>query len=240
MLGALTVLPVTPNFSALQLRKHKPSPLPGASCSIVWLVASIVLVARSNGLPERDGQNAAVACAHGCRSQMRNFSGNDVLETWYSRLNEAWRCCRSTRKRCSGCSALAPGCFSVARGEQSSLSVRLWGSKSESACGWGAAVSAPSAAPLGLGGIVIPSRRLTFSGCSRNRRRPHHRFPRGSPTLRGGRVTRRAPRADRVGRRAVANLPRPIPAQRYAYAPTSHRSAGAPPVRAAPTLHRAC
>ena len=53
------------------------------------LVASFVLAARSNGLSDRDGRNAAVACARSYRDQMRNFSDMDVLDTWYSRLDEA-------------------------------------------------------------------------------------------------------------------------------------------------------
>jgi uncharacterized protein (DUF2252 family) len=52
------------------------------------LVASFVLAARSNGLSDRDGRNAAIACARSYRHQMRNFSAMDVLETWYSRLDE--------------------------------------------------------------------------------------------------------------------------------------------------------
>ena len=53
------------------------------------LVASFVLAARSNGLSDRDGRDAAVACARSYRNQMRTFSDMDVLETWYSRLDEA-------------------------------------------------------------------------------------------------------------------------------------------------------
>ncbi len=53
------------------------------------LVASFVLAARSNGLSDRDGRNAAVACARSYRNQMRNFAEMDVLETWYARLDEA-------------------------------------------------------------------------------------------------------------------------------------------------------
>jgi len=53
------------------------------------LVASFVLAARSNGLSDRDGRNAAIACARSYRNQMRNFSDMDVLDTWYSRLDEA-------------------------------------------------------------------------------------------------------------------------------------------------------
>ena len=53
------------------------------------LVASFVLAARSNGLSDRDGRNAAVACARSYRNQMHNFAEMDVLETWYARLDEA-------------------------------------------------------------------------------------------------------------------------------------------------------
>jgi uncharacterized protein (DUF2252 family) len=53
------------------------------------LVASFVLAARSNGLSDRDGRNAAVACSRSYRNQMRSFSDMDVLETWYSRLDES-------------------------------------------------------------------------------------------------------------------------------------------------------
>lgn len=52
------------------------------------LVASFVLAARANGLSDRDGRNAAIACARSYRNQMRAFSDMDVLETWYSRLDE--------------------------------------------------------------------------------------------------------------------------------------------------------
>ena len=52
------------------------------------LVASFVLAARSNGLSDRNGRDAAIACARSYRNQMRNFSDMDVLETWYSRLDE--------------------------------------------------------------------------------------------------------------------------------------------------------
>jgi uncharacterized protein (DUF2252 family) len=52
------------------------------------LVASFVLAARANGLSDRDGRNAAIACARSYRNQMREFSQMDVLETWYARLDE--------------------------------------------------------------------------------------------------------------------------------------------------------
>jgi uncharacterized protein (DUF2252 family) len=52
------------------------------------LVASFVLAARSNGLSDASGRDAAVACAHSYRQMMQKFSEMDVLETWYSRLDE--------------------------------------------------------------------------------------------------------------------------------------------------------
>ena len=53
------------------------------------LVASFVLAARSNGLSDRNGHDAAVACARSYREQMREFAGQDVLEIWYARFDEA-------------------------------------------------------------------------------------------------------------------------------------------------------
>jgi uncharacterized protein (DUF2252 family) len=53
------------------------------------LVASFVLAARANQLSDADGRNAAVACAASYRHAMRDFMGMDVLEIWYSRLDEA-------------------------------------------------------------------------------------------------------------------------------------------------------
>ena len=52
------------------------------------LVASFALAARSNGLSDANGRNAAIACAGSYRRAMRGFSEMDVLETWYSRLDE--------------------------------------------------------------------------------------------------------------------------------------------------------
>src|SRR5262249_36501190 len=52
------------------------------------LVASFVLAARSNGLSEKDGRNAAVTCARSYRRQMRAFADMDVLEIWYARLDD--------------------------------------------------------------------------------------------------------------------------------------------------------
>jgi len=53
------------------------------------LVASFVLAARANGLSDGDGHHAAVACAHSYRRHMHDFAEMDVLEAWYSRLDEA-------------------------------------------------------------------------------------------------------------------------------------------------------
>ncbi len=53
------------------------------------LAASFVLAARANGLSDSDGRDAAVACAHSYRSHMKDFAEMDVLEVWYSRLDEA-------------------------------------------------------------------------------------------------------------------------------------------------------
>jgi uncharacterized protein (DUF2252 family) len=53
------------------------------------LVASFVLAARANGLSDRDGQDAVIACVGSYRHAMRVFADMDVLETWYARLDEA-------------------------------------------------------------------------------------------------------------------------------------------------------
>jgi uncharacterized protein (DUF2252 family) len=52
------------------------------------LVASFVLAARANGLKDRNGHDAAVACARSYRQHMQDFAAMNVLETWYSRLDE--------------------------------------------------------------------------------------------------------------------------------------------------------
>jgi uncharacterized protein (DUF2252 family) len=52
------------------------------------LVASFALAARSNGLSDADGRDAAIACARSYRRTMQEFSETDVLETWYARLDE--------------------------------------------------------------------------------------------------------------------------------------------------------
>jgi len=52
------------------------------------LVASFVLAARANGLSEANGRNAAITCARSYRQMIRDFSDQDVLQTWYARLDE--------------------------------------------------------------------------------------------------------------------------------------------------------
>ena len=44
------------------------------------LVASFVLAARSNGLSDANGRDAAVACARSYRQKMRDFAAMDVLD----------------------------------------------------------------------------------------------------------------------------------------------------------------
>jgi uncharacterized protein (DUF2252 family) len=53
------------------------------------LVASFVLAARSNGLSDADGRDAAVACARFYRRKMRDFAAMDVLDIWYARLDDS-------------------------------------------------------------------------------------------------------------------------------------------------------
>jgi uncharacterized protein (DUF2252 family) len=53
------------------------------------LVASFVLAARSNGLSDKVGRSAAVACARSYRRQMRSFADMDVLEIWYARFDDS-------------------------------------------------------------------------------------------------------------------------------------------------------
>jgi uncharacterized protein (DUF2252 family) len=52
------------------------------------LVASFVLAARSNGLSDANGHDAAVACARSYRRKMRDFAAMDVLDAWYARLDD--------------------------------------------------------------------------------------------------------------------------------------------------------
>lgn len=51
------------------------------------LAASFVLAARSNGLSEDAGQEAAVACAKSYRRRMRDYAGMDILDVWYARID---------------------------------------------------------------------------------------------------------------------------------------------------------
>ena len=53
------------------------------------LVASFVLAARSNGLSDRDGRDAAVACVASYRHAMREFAAMDVLDIWYARMDDS-------------------------------------------------------------------------------------------------------------------------------------------------------
>jgi hypothetical protein len=55
---------------------------------VARLVASFVLAARANGLSDDDGRNAAVACACSYRKHMRDFSNMDVMDIWYSRIDD--------------------------------------------------------------------------------------------------------------------------------------------------------
>jgi hypothetical protein len=53
------------------------------------LVTSFVLAARSNGLSDDDGREAAVACARSYRRKIRNFAAMDVLDVWYARIEDS-------------------------------------------------------------------------------------------------------------------------------------------------------
>src|SRR6516165_8689665 len=53
------------------------------------LVASIVLAARSNGLPDRRGRDCAVNCARKYREHMRQFSKMEPLRVWYAETTAA-------------------------------------------------------------------------------------------------------------------------------------------------------
>jgi uncharacterized protein (DUF2252 family) len=48
------------------------------------LVASIVLAARSNGIPDQRGRDCAVHCARSYREHMREFAKMDPLTIWYA------------------------------------------------------------------------------------------------------------------------------------------------------------
>jgi uncharacterized protein (DUF2252 family) len=51
------------------------------------LVASFVLAARSNGLSDSDGRDAAVACTRSYRERMREYSQMSPLELWYAQVS---------------------------------------------------------------------------------------------------------------------------------------------------------
>ena len=52
------------------------------------LVASFVLAARSNGLSDSDGRDAAVACARSYREHLRDYAEMSPLEVWYARISD--------------------------------------------------------------------------------------------------------------------------------------------------------
>ena len=52
------------------------------------LVASFVLAARSNGLSDSDGRDAAISCARSYRKRMRQYSQMSPLEVWYARIDD--------------------------------------------------------------------------------------------------------------------------------------------------------
>ena len=52
------------------------------------LVASFVLAARSNGLSDSDGRDAAVTCARSYRKRLRDYSEMSPLEVWYARITD--------------------------------------------------------------------------------------------------------------------------------------------------------
>jgi uncharacterized protein (DUF2252 family) len=51
------------------------------------LVASFVLAARSNGLSDSDGRDAAISCARSYREHMREYVQMSPLEVWYARID---------------------------------------------------------------------------------------------------------------------------------------------------------
>ena len=50
------------------------------------LVASFVLAARSNGLSDAAGRDAAIACARSYRERLRDVAEMSPLEAWYARI----------------------------------------------------------------------------------------------------------------------------------------------------------
>jgi uncharacterized protein (DUF2252 family) len=62
--------------------------LPGPwEWDIKRLVASFVLAARSQGLKESDGRDAAVACARSYRTQLREYSAMSPMAIWYAGID---------------------------------------------------------------------------------------------------------------------------------------------------------
>jgi uncharacterized protein (DUF2252 family) len=53
------------------------------------LAASFVLAARSNGLSDSVGKDAAIETARSYRQHMREFADQDVLEIWYARIDDS-------------------------------------------------------------------------------------------------------------------------------------------------------
>jgi hypothetical protein len=53
------------------------------------LVASFVLAARSNGLPDQAGRDAAIACARRYRQAMDEFANMNELDVWYARFDDS-------------------------------------------------------------------------------------------------------------------------------------------------------
>jgi uncharacterized protein (DUF2252 family) len=53
------------------------------------LAASFVLAARSNGLSDADGRDAAIGCARSYRERLREYSEMSPLEVWYARITAA-------------------------------------------------------------------------------------------------------------------------------------------------------
>ncbi|MFO1070628.1 MAG: DUF2252 domain-containing protein [Geminicoccaceae bacterium] len=52
------------------------------------LVASFVLAARSQGIPDARGRAAAVACARSYRERLRDYAEMSPLDVWYARIND--------------------------------------------------------------------------------------------------------------------------------------------------------
>ncbi|MCE2919560.1 MAG: DUF2252 domain-containing protein, partial [Roseomonas sp.] len=50
------------------------------------LVVSFVLASRANGLADKDGRAAAIACARSYRKRLREFARMSPLDVWYARI----------------------------------------------------------------------------------------------------------------------------------------------------------